>query len=275
MVAEPRRRLALWLLVLATQALVLTTGCTPSVPGATQHGTAVVIFVDFSASISGGDLASYRREIETAVLPSLSAGDRLLIAPINDKTLTDFRPLVDVTLPAKPAFNGWLNNVLKYNRQTKDIEAEALHLKETIGTDVSRMFAKPHPSQQTDIFSSLLLAQKLFYEEPRRKVLVMMSDMIEDSPPYDFERVSWNSATIERTLSDLDAKGLIPKLPEVCVYVSGASARSAALAENISRFWLAYFRRTGADLDSSRYAHVLLHWPPTNSCRPIRTPRAA
>jgi hypothetical protein len=260
-----------------TQALFLMTGCapsTPSTPAAVQHGTAVVIFVDFSQSVTIEDRASFRREIESEILPSLSAGDRLLIAPIHDKTLTDFRPLVEASLPAKPEFNGWLNNVLKYNRQAKEIEAQALQVKEKIRTDVAHVFAKRYSSPQTDIFSSLLIAQKLFHDESRRKVLVLMSDMIEDNPPYDFERLSWSSATIEKTLSELDAKGLIPKLSGVCVYVSGASARSAALAENIGRFWQAYFRRTGADMDPSRYAHVLLHWPPSNACPLISTPRA-
>jgi hypothetical protein len=275
MVGESRRGFVLWLLALTTQVLLLTTGCTPSVPAAVRHATAVVVFIDFSGSISGQDRVSYRREIESEILPSLSPGDRLLIAQINDKTLTEFRPFVDATLPAKPDFNGWLNNVLKYNRQAKEIEAEVARLKEKIGADVAHLFTKRYGSPQTDIFSSLIIAEKLFYDEPRRKVIVLMSDMIEDSPPYDFERVSWSPATITKTLADLDAKGLIPKLPGVCVYVSGASAKSAELAENIGRFWQAYFRRAGADMDSSRYAHVLLHWPPARSCHPTSTARAS
>ncbi len=269
-----RCRLTPWVLVLMTQALFLMTGCAPSTPATVQHGTAVVVFVDFSQSVSGEDRASFRQEIEREILPSLSAGDRLLIAAIHDKTLTDFRPLVDATLPAKPQFNGWLNNVLKYNRQAKEIEAQTLLLKDKMKTEIAHVFAKRYASPQTDIFSSLLIAQKLFYDEPRRKVLVLMSDMIEDNPPYDFERLSWSSATIEKTLTELDAQGLIPKLQGVCIFVSGASAKSAALAENIGRFWQAYFRRTGADMDPSRYAHVLLHWPPSNACRSISTPRA-
>lgn len=273
MVAEAllRRRLTAWALVLTAQALFLMTGCGRSSSAAGQNGTAVVIFVDFSGSITGEDRASYRREIEAEILPSLSAGDRLLIAAIHDRTLTDFRPLVEASLPAKPHFNGFLDNVLKFNRNAKEIEEQVLRVKDKTRTEVANVFAKRFSSPQTDIFSSLLLAQKLFYDETRRKVLVLMSDMIEDSPPYNFERVAWSSATIEKTLSELDAKGLIPKLSGVCIYVSGASAKSAEMAENIGRFWQAYFRRTGADMDPSRYAHVLLHWPPSNSCRSTRT----
>src|SRR5436190_942663 len=167
MVVESRRGLMLWLLALTTPVLLLTTGCTPSVPAAVRHATAVVVFIDFSGSISGQDRVSFRREIESEILSSLAPGDRLLIAPIHDKTLTDFRPLVDATLPAKPDFNGWLNNVLKFNRQAKEIEAQSLHLKEKISAEVAHVFEKRYVSPQTDIFSSLLIAQKLFYDEPR------------------------------------------------------------------------------------------------------------
>ncbi len=250
-----------------TQGLFLTTGCTPSSQAAPSRGTAVVVFVDFSESVRSGARALFKQEIETEIIPSLSAGDKILIAPIDDKTLTEFRPLVEATLPLKPQFNGWLDNVLKYNRQTKDIDSQVAHLKEEIKAQVADVLGRRHTSPLTDIFSSLLIAEKLFHNEPRRKVLVLMSDMIEDFPPYDFEKMSWSPTTNQKVLSELDAKGFIPKLSDVCVYVSGASARSPEMAENIGRFWQAYFQRTKADMDPSRYAHVLLHWPPSKSCR--------
>jgi hypothetical protein len=268
-------RLMLQLVVLAAAALVGTTGCRPSAQGASQAGTAVVVFIDFSGSITGEDRASFRHEIESDIVASLSAGDKLLIAPIHDKTMTAFRPLVEANLPAPAQFSGWFDNVLKYNRQTKEAEGQLVQLKEKIRADVAGVFTKGFSSVHTDVFSSLLIAEKLFHDEGRRKVLVLMSDMIEDNPPYRFDQIAWSPATIEKMLSELDAKALIPKLPGVCVYVSGAAAQSAMLAENISRFWQAYFLRTGADLDASRYAHVLLHWPPSSSCRSTIATRAS
>lgn len=267
MAIDPRRcgRLTGAVLLLA---VLLTAGCAPSTPAAAQRGTAVVVFIDFSESIPGDDRAAFRREIEGEILPTLAAGDRLMIAPIHDRTLTDFRPLVDASLPAKPQFSGWFDNVMKYNRKSKEIDARAEHVKDKVKADVGRLFSRRFASMQTDIFSSLLIAQKVFHEEQRRKVLILMSDMIEDSPLYRFDRMAWSATTTEKILSDLDGKGLIPKLPGVCVYVSGVSAKSADVAEHIGRFWHAYFQRTGADMDPSRYAHVLLHWPPASACRP-------
>jgi len=234
---------------------------------ATSPGTAVIIFLDFSGSIKSGERALYQREIETQILPSLSAGDRLLMAPIHDKTLTEFRPLVQVILPAKPEFSGWRDNVLTYKRRVREVDAQVLDLKAKVKTEVADVLGRRYSSPYTDIFSSLLIAQKLFHSEARRKVLVLMSDMIEDTPEYNFEKIAWSPSAMERLLAELGTKALVPELPGVCVYVSGASAKSAALAENIARFWEAYFRRTGADMHPSRYAHVLLHWPPSQSCR--------
>jgi len=248
------------LVLLLTQAFL-----SPSA-AATSPGTAIILFLDFSGSIKTDERALFKREIESKILPSLSAGDRLLMAPIHDKTLTEFRPLVQAILPAKPEFSVWRDNVLTYNRRVKEVEARVLDLKAKVKTEVADVLGRRYASPYTDIFSSLLIAQKLFHEETRRKVLVLMSDMIEDTPEYNFEKITWSPSAVEKLVAELEAKALIPKLPGVCVYVSGASAKSATLAENIARFWEAYFRRTGADMHPSRYAHVLLHWPPSQSC---------
>jgi len=205
-------------------------------------------------------------DIEHRIIPFLSAGDRILIAPITDKTLTEFRALAEATFPPKPEFSGWVDNVLSHNRQLKDLDTQVARLREDTRAQVAAMFGRRYSSSQTDIFSSLLIAQKLFHNEPRRKVLVLMSDMIEDYPPYRFEQISWSSGTNQKILSDLEARGLLPDLSGVGVYVSGVSARSAEMAERIGHFWRVYFQRTKADMDPSRYAHVLLNWPPSKSC---------
>ena len=261
----PFRKTA-WILVLIMQGWLLTAGCAPSSQATAPRGTDFVIFIDFSASIQAQDRALLEQDIVTQIIPSLSSGDRIVIAPINDKTLTDFHPLAEATFPPKPKFNGWLDNVMKYNRQVKENDTQVVRLKETVRTQVAGIFAKRYSSQYTDIFSSLIIAKKLFHNVSRRKVLVLMSDMIEDHPPYRFDRISWSPATNQQILSELDEKGLIPDLSDVCVYVSGVSAGSAELAGNIGNFWQAYFQRTKADIDPSRYAHVLLHWTPSKSC---------
>jgi len=222
-------------------------GCKQSSQETTEtKGTDIVIFIDFSQSIAGGSKALFERDFTNRIIPSLSAGDRILIAPINDKTLTQFHPLLDETLPSKPEFDGWFDNSIKFDRAVKQNDAKVGEIKERMEKQVADIFAAPHASQQTDI--------------------ILMSDMIVDYPPYRFDRIAWSPSTNEKMLSELNDNGLIPDLSGVCVYVSGVSARSAQLAAHIDRFWQEYFRRTKADMDPSRYAHVLLHWPPSKAC---------
>jgi hypothetical protein len=238
-----------------------------SVAAEAHPPTSVIVFIDFSGSIQGPARAGYRRELETAILPFLAAGDRIMVAPIHDKTLTGFRPLVEAALPPMPVFNGFVDNTLKHSQNVKETERVIATTRQQIKADVAQTFAKPFSSRYTDIFSSLAMAEKYFTGDPRRKVLILMSDMIEDNPPYKFDAMRWRPGDTGKLVNELAAKKMIPDLTNVCVYVSGASASNAALAGHIGGFWQAYFTRAGADFDPARYAHVLLHWPPPKSCR--------
>ncbi len=239
-----------------------------SVAAESHAPTSVVVFVDFSASIQGPARAAYRRDLEMGILPFLAAGDRIMIAPIHDKTLTGFRPFAEAALPPMPQFNGFVDNTLKHAKNVKETERVIATARQQLKADVAQTFARPLASRYTDIFSSLAMAEKYFHGDTRRKVLVLMSDMIEDNPPYKFDTMRWRPGDSDKLLAELASKQLVPDLSGVCIYVSGASASSASLAGHIGGFWHAFFTRAGADFDPARYAHVLLHWPPPKSCRP-------
>src|SRR5947209_19532431 len=126
-----RRAWRVWRLGLrALPARALAAGCTRSSQASPQRGTAVVAFVDFSASVGGNDRVAFKRQIEKQILPWLQPGASFLLAPIHDKTLTEFRPLVEGELPPPAQFNGWRNNVIKSNRQAKETEARFVQVKE-------------------------------------------------------------------------------------------------------------------------------------------------
>jgi len=248
-------------------SLFLVAGCRLSTTTAAEPaGTDYVVFLDLSQSIRADDRALMKSALTDQIVPTLEAGDHLLIASITDRTLTGFHPLVDESLPPTPLFNGWTDNLLKHKKQVKEVETQVPRIKERINKEIAAILDRPHGSMQTDIFSSLLLTEKLFHNESRRKVLVLMSDMIEDYAPYRFEKVSWAPDATGNILKGLEKDEMIPTLSGVCVYVAGASADSPAQAEQIAAFWQAYFKRAGADMDMSRYAHVLLHWPPSQAC---------
>src|SRR5919201_829233 len=174
-----------------------------AVEAAPARGTSIIVFIDFSGSIRGPERALYRLELEREILPALRPGDRIIVAPIHDRTLTGFRALAEATLPETPQFNGWFHNRLDYNRRVRSNEKELLDAREQLTRDVKEAFSRPFSSAYTDIFSSLVMAQKIFSGDSRRKVLVLMSDMIEDNPPYKFDAMAWRPGTTERLLADL------------------------------------------------------------------------
>ena len=244
----------------------LLTGCVVSTESTGDVGKEIIIFVDFSGSMGAENRALIEHDFADSIIPSLAAGDRILVAPINEETFTSFHALLDETFPPLPEFNRWMDNTMHYQRELKVIETEADALRERIRSQLPEMLLKAGSSNKTDIFSSLLMAKKLFQETERRKILILMSDMIVDYPPYRFDRISWTPEKKQELLAELEVKGLIPDLSGVCVYVSAVTAESAEMARQISGFWQDYFDRSHADLDPSRYAHVLLHWPPSDDC---------
>ena len=50
----------------------------------------------------------------------------------------------------------------------------------------------------------------------------------------------------------------MPDLKDVKIYVSGASAKNDRKYDEIKKFWLAYFKKAGADFDENRYSPKML-----------------
>ena len=135
------------LLRLGVAGLLLATACKISTE---PTGTDILIFIDFSGSVSRESKSSFEEDIQSLIVPSLSAGDRILIAPIHGRTLTDFRPLVDTTFPPEPEFNGWSDNVMKHKFQVNEITARVDELKKQVVEQVSDVFKK-NPAWKTMI----------------------------------------------------------------------------------------------------------------------------
>lgn len=104
---------------------------------------------------------------------------------------------------------------------------------------------------QTDIMGSLQLAAQAFDRfGSAREVLVIMSDMVEDSERYNFEKMRWNPDTGETVLVTEREAGRLPDLTGVRVYVTAASAPGISMdrADRIRNFWTSYFEAAGAEL---------------------------
>jgi hypothetical protein len=181
----------------------------------------VYVLVDYSISAipKPGAPDPYRRTLDSAV-KSLGAGDRILIAKITDNSMTQFQMIHEATFPT---FNMFVDATLKYDRTMKGIRAELDRALDTAFED-----RRKQGSARTDLMSSLILAGQYFSKTPpgSKKMLLILSDMLEDSTAYNFERIRLNAAEATRIIAKEKAVQRLPALNGVVVYVSGASAHS-------------------------------------------------
>jgi len=213
-----------------------------------QAGNAkiVVAFVDVSASVK--DYEIYR-EAWVKIRERLQGGDRLVLGRIKDETYTQFRPVVDHELPA---FNFLTDNKLRYEKKVKEIHQE-------FSAALEKALAAPR-SAKTDVINTLVLAEKIFAGDKRRRVLVILSDMLEDSDDYNFEKVRIIDEFTRHVIEDKRRRAQLPDLGGAIIYVAGASAHSASKAHEVQRFWLEYMKAANARLLPQNYGPALVNF---------------
>lgn len=206
----------------------------------------VVVFVDVSASVREFNV---HYDSWAKILDRLGAGDRIVLGRITGETFTSFRPVVDETLPK---YNWLTDNKLRYERKIKES-------KQKLTTALDDALAASR-SQKTDILNSLTLAEKILHDDKRQRVLVIISDMLEDGEFYNFERVRVDPRFTKKVIEDKHGKGEMPDLKAAKVYVAGASAQSANKALEVQRFWLEYFKAANAVLAKENYGPALINF---------------
>jgi hypothetical protein len=206
----------------------------------------VVIFVDASASIK--DVEIYR-DAWRKILDRVNADDRVILGRISDETLTQFRPLADEILPV---YRFWSDNKLRYEKKLK---ASRQKLSNALDDAL-----KGGKSQKTDILNSLLLAEKVFQGEKRLPVLVLLSDMLEDSDKYKFERLKITDVFIRQAIEEKRKNKELPDLLKAKVYVAGASAKTSGKALEVQRFWLEYLKAANATIPPQNYGPALINF---------------
>ena len=82
----------------------------------------------------------------------------------------------------------------------------------------------------------------------------MLSDMIEESKAANFQKTPPAEALIEQRR----AKGLLPDLRGVQVFVAGASAATSERYVEVQDFWLKYLQAAGGAISTKTYGRVAL-----------------
>ena len=208
----------------------------------------IVVMVDMSGSTNAARRTVYRNAFDK-IYQSFREGDRIVVGTITGTSFIDFKPVVDAEIPKKSV---WVNRISFEQNTTKT--------KNTIKEKVEGLLSRKKGTPRTEILNSLNIADTLFHNEKRNKILVILSDMVQDSKEYNFARVQVTDTYIENIIKYRKRNKLVPNLKGVKVYVAGASAEEARKFRSIEKFWNRYFKVTGADFSTHRYGHSLLEF---------------
>jgi len=197
----------------------------------------VVILPDLSQSEAAKDYsnrAEFQKNIDgvTRLLASLPAGSRVSIYGITDDSFGKSCPLLTAELSDDEGY--FKERLAQGHRQLiRAWQERALTL-------------KPQFSH-TDILGAMLVAAQVFAESPpgRRKVLVLFSDMRQSTRTLDLEH---RNAVLPNDVDLLASIQLVPDLSGVEVIALGVDSDLLSVGQwqSLRRFWLEYFRRSGA-----------------------------
>jgi len=208
----------------------------------------MAVFVDMSGSTNRARRTLYRNAFEK-IYQNLQQGDRIIVGTITGRSYIDFKPVVDAEIPKQSL---WVNRI--------SYEQNMAKTKKDIQTEVEKLLSRRRGTPRTEIINSLNIADKIFHNEKRQKILIILSDMVQDSKEYNFERVKVTNQYTSQIIRKRQEQNLIPKLDSVKVYVAGASAADPKKFRSIEKFWNRYFAACGADFSLHRYGHSLLEF---------------
>jgi hypothetical protein len=212
-----------------------------------QNPRAIIIFVDMSDSANQAR-GTVCKEAFEKIYKNLRQGDRIVVGTITSRSYIDFKPTVDEEIPKKTIWD----NRLQY-------EKKLANTREKIRGEVNQLLSRERGTALTEILDSLNIADTIFHDEKeRKKVLVLLSDMIEDSKGYNFEKDKITDEYIDNVIRDRQKNNLLPKLTGVKVYVAGASAADSNRFRAVQTFWARYLTKSGADFSPHRYGHSLI-----------------
>jgi hypothetical protein len=218
----------------------------------------IMILVDMSASADQARRTVCKDAFEK-IYRNLRHGDRLVVGTITSQSYIEFKPTVDEEIPKKTVWD----NRLQYEKKLTDT-------KEKIRREVNKLLSQKQGTPLTEILDSLNIADIIFHDEKeRQKILVLLSDMIQDSKEYKFDKEKITDEYINNVVRYRQQNNLMPNLANVKVYVAGASAADSDKFREIQTFWARYFAESGADFSPHRYGHSLINFENGSSMNPV------
>ncbi len=214
-----------------------------------QHPRLIIIFVDMSGSTEQVRHTVCKEAFEK-IYKNLRQGDRVVVGTITSRSYIEFKPTVDEEIPKKTIWD----NRLQFERSLTNA-------KEKIRRETNKLLSQERGTLLTEILDSMNIADTIFHDEKeRQKILVILSDMIEDSKEYNFDKNKITDEYINNIIRDRQKNKLMPNFTGVKVYVVGASADDSNKFRAVQTFWARYFAESKADFSPYRYGHSLINF---------------
>ncbi|MFN3422719.1 MAG: hypothetical protein ACK40X_13455 [Armatimonadota bacterium] len=236
----------------------LMTGCLA--PKSEKAPTCVILVLfDISGSTAIPEMRHRYFNDFQKILAEVRGGEILIGDVITDNTLATLSyPINEVF----PTYNPLVDNPLTFKRKMKQAV-------ETAKKKAKKLILEHPPASRTDLLNAFQAADKVFNGErcknASHKILVVFSDMIEQSDRYDFTGQRLTEKRIQEIIDTLKKQNQLPNLQGVKVWVAGATAAikgglSPQKIYEIENFWLRYFQACGADLTKERYSTTLINF---------------
>ena len=224
------------------------------------NDTAVYVLFDISGSTNSAQVReSYLRDLDAIQGDLVSHGGVLRGDVIGSEALNTSTVPINVTFEPYDTFHKLQTTDERHNKQIRDVT-------EALQKQVKSTLDDAAPSSATAIMASLDFAAKILngdqLRNAKRKALIVFSDMIEESPQYNFTRENLTDSRIRAIVSAERAAGRLPDLHGVEVWKAGASAEhlSDERSRQLQEFWIEYFKASGAELKADHYGSTLLNF---------------
>lgn len=217
----------------------------------------VCVLFDLSESTNTPDIRKVYLDKFKMILGSMHSGDVLEAALITEKSLSELDLSINCVFPVIEPFTD--TDLAERIAKTQTDSIITFKIDSILAVADSILFKPKRKITNTEIISSLQIAERVFksFTQPR-KILVIFSDMIEDSRLYNFEREILKPERINKIIKTEKDKNQIPDLKDVKVYVAGASHPNSETYNMIKNFWFEYLKACGANIEAQNYGAALI-----------------
>ena len=192
------------------------------------------------------------------IFASIQPGDVLVATLITGHSISELEFCVQHVFES---FDPGTDNELKKKALWAQFQKIQAACKDSLVSVIDSTLHQKSNIIKTEIMGALDVAARTFrnYKMPKN-VLVVFSDMLEDSQFYRFDKENLTPQRIVAIIENEKSSERLPKFQGVKIYVTGAMSQDRKRFLAVRSFWLKYFAECGALLSEDHYGSILIRF---------------